>query len=62
MGVRLIDDFLARNPNVTRCHDFRDTADVLAKVKKKQFLLSSKTIENCFFDLFFSKVLKLIWV
>ncbi len=33
MGVRLIDDFLSRNPNVGRCHDFRETADVLAKVK-----------------------------
>jgi len=32
IGVRLIDDFLARNPNVNRCHDLRDTADVLAKV------------------------------
>lgn len=34
MGVRLIDDFLARNPTVTRCQDFRDTADVLARVRK----------------------------
>ena len=32
MGVRLIDDFLARNPNVGRCNDFREMADVLAKV------------------------------
>jgi hypothetical protein len=32
IGVRLIDDFLSRNPNVGRCHDFRETADVLAKV------------------------------
>ncbi len=33
IGVRLIDDFLARNPNINRCHDFRDTAEILSKVK-----------------------------
>lgn len=32
IGVRLIDDFLARNPTISRCNDFRETADVLAKV------------------------------
>ena len=31
IGVRLIEDFLARS-NVGRCHDFRETADVIAKV------------------------------
>lgn len=31
MGVRMIEDFLART-NVGRCHDFRDTADIIAKV------------------------------
>ncbi|MGH0179361.1 UNVERIFIED_CONTAM: hypothetical protein FKN15_001460 [Acipenser sinensis] len=30
MGVRLIEDFLARS-SVGRCHDFRETADVIAK-------------------------------
>ena len=29
--MRLIEDFLARS-NVGRCHDFRETADVIAKV------------------------------
>lgn len=32
MGVRLIDDFLAKNTTIGKCNDFRDTADVLAKV------------------------------
>ncbi|XP_048469136.1 trafficking protein particle complex subunit 3 isoform X3 [Rhincodon typus] len=32
IGVRLIEDFLARS-NVGRCHDFRETADVIAKVQ-----------------------------
>lgn len=31
IGVRLIEDFLARS-SVGRCHDFRETADVIAKV------------------------------
>lgn len=31
MGVRLIEDFLAR-ANQGRCNDFRETADVIAKV------------------------------
>lgn len=34
IGVRLIEDFLARS-NVGRCHDFRETADVIAKVTVK---------------------------
>ena len=55
MGVRLIDDFLARNPNISRCNDFRETADVLAKVTI-EFL--SKNFPICFS---FSKVLKRIW-
>lgn len=31
MGVRMVEDFLARS-GVGRCHDFRETADVIAKV------------------------------
>lgn len=34
IGVRLIEDFLARS-NVGRCQDFRETADVIAKVNLK---------------------------
>ena len=33
IGVRLVEDFLARS-NVGRCHDFRETADVIAKVTR----------------------------
>lgn len=32
MGLRMIDDFLAKNPNVGRCNDMKEVADVLAKV------------------------------
>lgn len=35
IGVRLIEDFLARS-SVGRCHDFRETADVIAKVSEFQ--------------------------
>ena len=31
IGVRLIEDFLAK-ANTGRCHDLRETADVIAKV------------------------------
>lgn len=31
IGVRLIDEFLAKS-NVTRCVDFKETAEVIAKV------------------------------
>ena len=31
IGVRLIEDFLART-NSNKCYDFRETADVIAKV------------------------------
>uniref|UniRef100_A0A673LJS2 Trafficking protein particle complex 3 n=1 Tax=Sinocyclocheilus rhinocerous TaxID=307959 RepID=A0A673LJS2_9TELE len=35
IGVRLIEDFLARS-SVGRCHDFRETADVIAKREKER--------------------------
>lgn len=31
IGARLIDDFLAK-ANITKCTDFKETADVIAKV------------------------------
>ena len=38
IGVRLIEDFLARS-NVGRCLDFRETADVIAKVTAFHLIL-----------------------
>jgi hypothetical protein len=32
IGVRLIEDFLARS-NTGRCNDFRETADIISKVR-----------------------------
>jgi trafficking protein particle complex subunit 3 len=32
IGIRLIEDFLAK-ANTGRCRDFRETADVIAKVQ-----------------------------
>jgi len=32
IGVRIIEDFLARS-NQGRCHDLKETADVIAKVE-----------------------------
>lgn len=37
IGVRLVDEFLAKS-GVTNCQDFKDTADVVAKVAFKMFL------------------------
>ncbi|CAJ0940950.1 unnamed protein product [Ranitomeya imitator] len=45
IGVRLIEDFLARS-SVGRCHDFRETADVIAKVAFKMYLGITPTITN----------------
>ncbi len=32
IGIRLIEDFLARFPDIGKCHDLKTTADILAKV------------------------------
>ncbi|XP_043573557.1 trafficking protein particle complex subunit 3 isoform X1 [Chiloscyllium punctatum] len=45
IGVRLIEDFLARS-NVGRCHDFRETADVIAKVAFKMYLGITPSVTN----------------
>lgn len=45
IGVRLIEDFLARS-NVGRCHDFRETADVIAKNGFKMFLGITPTVTS----------------
>ncbi|CAH1799918.1 unnamed protein product [Owenia fusiformis] len=45
IGVRLIEDFLARS-NVGRCHDFRETADVISKVGFKMFLGITPVVTN----------------
>ncbi|TPX36243.1 hypothetical protein SmJEL517_g01586 [Synchytrium microbalum] len=37
IGVRLIEDFLAK-ANISKCSDFKDTADMIAKVGFKIFL------------------------
>lgn len=65
IGIRLIDEFLAKS-NVSRCNDFRETTDVIAKVlycllvsllaiykmsKLILFLLQKLCISACSFDL-----------
>ncbi|KAJ7207758.1 hypothetical protein O6H91_Y482600 [Diphasiastrum complanatum] len=45
IGIRLIDDFLAKS-NVTRCTEFRETADAIAKVGFKMFLGATATVSN----------------
>eukprot|EP00271_Cylindrocystis_brebissonii_P013519 TRINITY_DN33396_c0_g1_i1.p1 TRINITY_DN33396_c0_g1~~TRINITY_DN33396_c0_g1_i1.p1 ORF type:complete len:190 (+),score=48.50 TRINITY_DN33396_c0_g1_i1:546-1115(+) len=37
IGIRLIDEFLAK-ANITRCHDFKESVDIVAKVGFKMFL------------------------
>lgn len=45
IGVRLIEDFLARSSS-GRCTNFRDTAEVISKVGFKMFLNVTPTIDN----------------
>jgi len=45
IGVRLIDEFLARSGQ-GRCHSLRDTADAIAKVGFKMFLGVTATVAN----------------
>lgn len=45
IGVRLIEDFLARN-NSSRCNDFRETADIISKVGFKMYLGITPVVSN----------------
>eukprot|EP01121_Diplochlamys_sp_Union-15-3_P017757 TRINITY_DN6320_c0_g1_i1.p1 TRINITY_DN6320_c0_g1~~TRINITY_DN6320_c0_g1_i1.p1 ORF type:complete len:209 (+),score=40.69 TRINITY_DN6320_c0_g1_i1:64-627(+) len=45
MGLRLIDEFLSRS-GLGRCRDFKETADVVAKVAFKMFLGSNVTVKD----------------
>lgn len=45
IGIRLIDEFLAKC-NITKCGDFKETADVIAKVGLKMFLGVTATVTN----------------
>lgn len=45
IGVRLVEDFLARS-TVGRCTDFRETADVIAKIGFKMFLGVTPVVSN----------------
>ena len=46
MGVRMIEDFLSRTPQVGRCTDFRETAEVLSKQAFKMFLGIQPAVTN----------------
>lgn len=45
IGIRLIEDFLSRS-GVGRCYDFRETADVIAKMAFKMYLNVTPLISN----------------
>lgn len=34
IGLRLIEDYLAKSNSMRRCRDFRETADMISKVRK----------------------------
>ncbi|KAK6539551.1 transport protein particle 22 kDa subunit [Orbilia ellipsospora] len=46
IGLRLIEDFLAKSNMQQKCANFRDTADVISKVGFKMFLNIIPTIAN----------------
>ena len=37
IGIRIVDEFLAKG-NITRCNNFRETAEMIGKVAFKMFL------------------------
>ncbi|KAJ0015085.1 hypothetical protein Pint_20135 [Pistacia integerrima] len=45
IGIRLVDEFLAKS-NVSRCVDFKETAEVIAKVGFKMFLGVTASVTN----------------
>ncbi|XP_045196342.2 trafficking protein particle complex subunit 3-like [Mercenaria mercenaria] len=45
IGVRLIEDFLART-NTGRCNDFRETADIISKMAFKMYLGITPVVSN----------------
>jgi len=45
IGLRLIEEFLARS-SIPRCQDFKDTAEVIAKVAFKMFLGVTAQVTN----------------
>ncbi|XP_065838444.1 trafficking protein particle complex subunit 3-like [Oscarella lobularis] len=45
IGVRLIEDLLART-NVGRCHDFKETADVIAKIGFRTYVGLTPTVSK----------------
>jgi len=45
IGHRLIEEFLARS-NIPRCHDFKDTAEIISKVGFKMFLGITAQVTN----------------
>jgi len=45
IGVRLIEDFLARS-GIGRCNDFRETADVIAKVGCFKYFSSTNVLNQ----------------
>ncbi|KAJ2972126.1 hypothetical protein NUW58_g9248 [Xylaria curta] len=46
IGLRLIEDYLAKSNTMRRCSNFRETADMLAKVGFKIFLNITPTVTN----------------
>jgi hypothetical protein len=59
IGVRLIDEFLAKS-SINNCSNFRETADVIAKVAFKMFLgitadVANWNTENTAFSLIFTE-------
>ncbi|KAI1104350.1 BET3 family protein [Jackrogersella minutella] len=46
IGLRLIEDYLAKSNTMRRCSNFRETADMVAKVGFKIFLNITPTVTN----------------
>lgn len=62
IGSRLIDEFLAKSNIQSTCQNFRETADVIAKVGFKMFLGASYVFYRCDFTLNISLIMNMLYV
>jgi hypothetical protein len=46
IGIRLVEDFLARSPQIARCSEMKETAEILSKQAFKMFLGVQPQVAN----------------
>ena len=54
IGIRIVDEFLAKG-NITRCNNFRETAELIGKVAFKMFLGITVEVTRKMFKMIFQE-------